>query len=428
MNRAFSLIDVKSFDEDERVIEGIATTPACDRVGDCVISEGAVFNLPIPLLLDHNAEKAVGHVESARVTSKGISFKARIAKIDEPGPLKDLVDSAWQMVRHKLRAAVSIGFRALPNGAERMQDGGVKFTSWEWLELSLCVVPANSEALILTAKKLDPAAMAALRSIDKNFPKPADASRRLPTPAVAKDTRAIRLSEIDAEIARLDALVNEKSKALAADEQLHALDQNMTLQRQLTTAIYKLRGKRGDIETERLRVELADEAELSSSPTSGSRFWPVQKELQYPDYPIGARQRGDRQAIEKALDRFMEYGESNVIRLFSEADVSPNSKITAEMLTVVVGAIHGKQEWTTHRLKELEERVLACEATGIKFVGVWQRSAGYQRGSVVSHKGCAWCASSDHDAPEEPGQGQVWQLMVKAGRDGRDANRGGGSE
>lgn len=425
MNRAFSLINVKSFDEDERVIEGIATTPACDRVGDCVISEGAVFNLPLPLLLDHNAEKAVGHVESARVTSKGIAFKARIAKIDEPGPVKDLVDSAWQMVRHKLRAAVSIGFRALPNGAERMQDGGVKFTSWEWLELSLCVVPANSEALILTAKKLDPAAMAALRSIDKNFPKAGGGTQSMPAPPVVKDTRAIRLSEIGAEMARLDRLIREKTKALAADEQRHALDQNMTLQRQLNTAIRALSQKRDAIEAERLKVELADEAELSvnSPPPAkrGTRTWPAAKALDHPGYPTGARQRGDRQAIEKALDRFIEYSEAETVRTMSKAFPSPDSPVPAEFFVTLAGVLHGRQEWTNHRLKELEERVSACEATGIKFMGVWQRSAGYQRGSVVSHKGCAWCASSDHDAPEEPGHSHIWQLMVKAGRDGKDA-------
>nr|WP_314089385.1 hypothetical protein [uncultured Shinella sp.] len=426
MNRAFSLINVKSFDEEERVIEGIATTPACDRVGDCVISEGAVFNLPLPLLLDHNAEKAVGHVESARVTSKGIAFKARIAKIDEPGPVKDLVDSAWQMVRHKLRAAVSIGFRALPNGAERMQDGGVKFTSWEWLELSLCVVPANSEALILTAKKLDPAAMAALRSIDKNFPK-AGGAQPVPAPLVssAKDIRTTLLSDLDAEIARLDGLISDKRKAVSADEQRHPLDQNMTLQRQLNTAIHGLQGKRGHVEAERLKVELADEAALSATsapaPKRAARSWPAQKALQIPEYPVGARQRGDREAIEKALDRFIEYSEAETVRNMSKAFPSPDSPVPAEFFVTLAGVLHGRQEWTNHRLKELEERVSACEATGIKFMGVWQRSAGYQRGSVVSHKGCAWCASSDHDAPEEPGQSHIWQLMVKAGRDGKDA-------
>jgi hypothetical protein len=41
-------------------------------------------------------------------------------------------------------------------------------------------------------------------------------------------------------------------------------------------------------------------------------------------------------------------------------------------------------------MEEVEQRIAAVEATGIKFMGVWQRANGYQRGSVVSHQGSAW--------------------------------------
>ena len=46
--------------EDERVLRGWATRPEFDRVGDLVMPEGAVFNLPLPFLLDHDHEKCVG--------------------------------------------------------------------------------------------------------------------------------------------------------------------------------------------------------------------------------------------------------------------------------------------------------------------------------------------------------------------------------
>ena len=34
MNRAYSILSVKAVDDDRRVISGMATTPAVDRVGD----------------------------------------------------------------------------------------------------------------------------------------------------------------------------------------------------------------------------------------------------------------------------------------------------------------------------------------------------------------------------------------------------------
>jgi hypothetical protein len=41
MKRAYSIIEVKAVSEEERTIEGIATTPTPDRVGDVVEPEGA---------------------------------------------------------------------------------------------------------------------------------------------------------------------------------------------------------------------------------------------------------------------------------------------------------------------------------------------------------------------------------------------------
>src|SRR5690606_1947159 len=98
-------------------------------------------------------EKPVGHVEFAKPTKDGIPFKARLAKVDEPGTLKDRVDEAWQSVKAGLVSAVSIGFRSLEHS--RLENGGLKFLSWEWMELSLVTIPANSDATIQTIKSID---------------------------------------------------------------------------------------------------------------------------------------------------------------------------------------------------------------------------------------------------------------------------------
>jgi hypothetical protein len=71
-------IVLKSIGEDLREFEGIASTPSVDRVGDIVDPMGAKFDLPLPLLLDHEHSQQVGHVVAARQTSAGIRFTARI--------------------------------------------------------------------------------------------------------------------------------------------------------------------------------------------------------------------------------------------------------------------------------------------------------------------------------------------------------------
>ncbi|HET7375434.1 MAG TPA: hypothetical protein VFK30_01925, partial [Anaerolineae bacterium] len=113
VQHACSLLQIKSFNEDERIIEGIATTPTADRVDDVVEPLGAKFNLPMPLLWQHRHDQPIGEIFWAKPTKDGIPFKGRIAKTDEPGTLKSRLDEAWQSIKLKLVRAVSIGFRAL---------------------------------------------------------------------------------------------------------------------------------------------------------------------------------------------------------------------------------------------------------------------------------------------------------------------------
>jgi len=146
VNRAFSHITIKSVNDDERVIEGVATTPTTDTVGDVIEPLGAQFKLPLVLLWQHRADQPIGFVESAKATKDGITFKARMAKSDKPGALKDRLDDAWQHVKVGLVRAVSVGFKALETSY--IKEGGIRFIKWNWLELSLVTIPANPDATI----------------------------------------------------------------------------------------------------------------------------------------------------------------------------------------------------------------------------------------------------------------------------------------
>src|SRR4030095_3576601 len=97
----------------------------------------------------HNQKEAIGEVISAKVGKDGIRIKARIASVDEPGRLKDRLDEGWQSIKAQLVRGLSIGFN--PIEAEPVKGTNyVRFTKWEWAELSAVTIPMNMEASILT--------------------------------------------------------------------------------------------------------------------------------------------------------------------------------------------------------------------------------------------------------------------------------------
>ena len=151
MRHAFSVITIKDYDEDNRTFSGIATTPTPDLVDDIVEPLGAEFNLPIPLLWQHDAAKPIGHVTKATVTRSGITVEGRVEKISEPGKLKDRLDEAWQSLKSKLVRGLSIGFRGLET-ADIKGTYGYRYIRWKWLELSVVTIPANTDATILSIK------------------------------------------------------------------------------------------------------------------------------------------------------------------------------------------------------------------------------------------------------------------------------------
>ena len=151
--RAYSFIEITKADDDRREINGIATTPSVDAVGDIVEPLGGEFTLPLPFLWQHDHRQPIGHVTHARATPEGISFTAKLVKIAEPGRLKDRLDEAWHSIKSGLVRATSIGF--IPLQHEPIASGGLKYTRWSWSELSAVTVPANQDCTIATVKHFD---------------------------------------------------------------------------------------------------------------------------------------------------------------------------------------------------------------------------------------------------------------------------------
>lgn len=190
MNRAYSMLQVRAFDDDARKFSGIATTPSVDRVGDIIDPMGVKFTNPLVLLHQHRHDAPIGSVRFKKPTKDGIEFEAEIAKVDEPGPLKDRVDTAWGEVKHGLVRATSVGFR--PIEYSFMDTGGVRYSEVEVYELSIVSIPANADAVISTVKSLDQQARKEAGVEDDPLPEIPAA----PEPAASgKTARVVRLDQ-----------------------------------------------------------------------------------------------------------------------------------------------------------------------------------------------------------------------------------------
>jgi HK97 family phage prohead protease len=150
LQKSISTFEIKSLDEEKREIEGIASTPTPDRVKDVIDPMGLTFAPEVPLLLNHKIDLPVGTVRFGKATSKGLPFRAKIAKVTEPGTIKTRTDEAWHSVKHGLIKGVSIGF--IPSEEKPLPTGGVHFAKAAIHELSLTPIPCNPEAVITAHK------------------------------------------------------------------------------------------------------------------------------------------------------------------------------------------------------------------------------------------------------------------------------------
>lgn len=229
-----SRLTVTKMDEDgdERIIEGIASTPNEDRHGDIVLAEGAKYALPLPLLWQHDHGQPIGEVEFAEVTSRGIRFRARLKMSDRPGKTKDRLDEAWEHVRLGLTKFVSIGFRASKYAFT--DEGGIEFQEWEWLELSVVTIPANAEATIDQVRSFQTKLLAAPgdKAAKSDSSKAAVAARSIPLSKgngtmSYKEQRNALQKTLEAKEGRLDEILADvaKSGVTKTEEQKAEFDQ-----------------------------------------------------------------------------------------------------------------------------------------------------------------------------------------------------------
>jgi HK97 family phage major capsid protein/HK97 family phage prohead protease len=153
LNRAYSVLELKSVDLEARTITGIASTPTPDRAGDIFEPRGATFAAEIPLLLHHDKQRPVGRAR-LQIADDALLFEATLPRVETPGSLQDRLEETFQSLTAGLLKGVSIGFRPLKDGVKRLKSG-LHFLKTEVCELSLVTIPMNVEATVLSVKSAD---------------------------------------------------------------------------------------------------------------------------------------------------------------------------------------------------------------------------------------------------------------------------------
>ena len=197
--QGYSLITLKAVDEEQRIIEGIASTPAIDRDGDEMDPAGAKYVLPMPLLWMHKQDEPLGNVLAVKATSAGLFIRAQIL----PKNVSARIDEAWALIKSGVVRGLSIRARLLKH--TRNATGGLKGSEWEWLETSAVTIPANAAASITLVKSLDAAALQGTAA-------PVRRTTTLPAVAGAHATgTAMNISE---QLASVNAQMTEKTDVL----------------------------------------------------------------------------------------------------------------------------------------------------------------------------------------------------------------------
>lgn len=133
----------------------VASTPSFDRANDRVFPLGGQlqnYYLNPVVMWGHNYADPwaiVGRAEEMQVTQEGIQFRPVLRPAANEFDPQNIIALLWE--QDYVRTS-SIGFRPLE--ARPNERGGVDYTSWELLEVSLTGIPMNQDALRLAVKSL----------------------------------------------------------------------------------------------------------------------------------------------------------------------------------------------------------------------------------------------------------------------------------
>ena len=146
-----SPLSFKIVSEEQRIIEGYASTKDIDRVKDVILPEA--FRKTVreylagthSLLFNHNPNQVVGKVVGAKIDDIGLFVRAQVGKG------YGMADDVWGMIRDDALKAFSIGYIPLKIEEDEKDPLINYIKELDLVEISLTPVPANKRALFQLA-------------------------------------------------------------------------------------------------------------------------------------------------------------------------------------------------------------------------------------------------------------------------------------
>ncbi|RVC80208.1 hypothetical protein EN745_13620 [Mesorhizobium sp. M4A.F.Ca.ET.022.05.2.1] len=244
------------------------------------------------------------------------------------------------------------------------------------------------------------------------------------------DQRASDLAKVDSEIARLGKQIAEKQALFKADTDKHALDQSMEMQSRLKTEIDTIDGLIGQLRDKRFKIEIGEASEIIAPKPKASpvqhRAWEIDETLlrKQVKYPSVVRTDDNHDTFAQGLLDLVEICVAQTMDNFRKDGLHPDTRIGLDFACTNIGVSRAQFIWLGERCKALEARVKELEERpATQYRGVWANEETYKRGDMITHGGSTWHCELDASRGVRPGDGVGWRLMVKKGRDGRDATR-----
>ena len=146
---------VRAMKEEERAIEVVASSEAIDAYGEVVVQDWDLtrYKANPVVLYGHNSwGLPIGHASDVRVDDGKLLAKLHFVDA-RANPQAELV---WQGILQGSLRAVSVGFRPKAAKSQTLGDRTVFVLSGnELIEISVVPIPANPEAVAVSAKSMD---------------------------------------------------------------------------------------------------------------------------------------------------------------------------------------------------------------------------------------------------------------------------------
>jgi len=140
-------MQLKQIDNDEGIVEFVASSETMDSHGDIVKQQGWEFADNIPLLYEHKDETfPIGKVINHRVVNDELIARAQVDLDDEMG------EKVWEKMKRGFLNQFSVGFQPLES--KPLENGRAKFTKQLLREISVVSVGSNADTGILNLKSI----------------------------------------------------------------------------------------------------------------------------------------------------------------------------------------------------------------------------------------------------------------------------------